>query len=148
MDELPRPREVTIRPQDAVATFIEAVARTNGRLAAFAETLRNCRAVSEVVKCIDFRPYQSGTIVEMFVDATGAAAGDSVCWWLELYASDARWTVESRVLHTGGEGQSALQEFPDRTASTVSELALSLDAAVGNLIDCRGWVRRLEAPIT
>jgi hypothetical protein len=85
--------------------------------------------VLHVQHALGLRSYQTGPVVEAYVDAE-LASGNAVGWWLEIHWDKARWLIESsiRLDHEGGED--TITAFPPRKAVTLTELLDQLKASV------------------
>jgi len=129
----------------AAQDLLKVLASSSERFNSFAASLRHRPEVAEVRKGFDLRGYTSGPMVEAYVDAT-LHNGDSVCWWLELsWDNDGSWHIENKVLHTHREGQDNLQEFPEKTASSLRVLMDQWDRATSELIESSDWIKAMSS---
>jgi|SRR5580704_17295312 hypothetical protein len=117
----------------AVARFISGVATANETLAVFGADLRSRPDVEDVKRGMDIRAYNSGTVVEMYVDAQ-RRDGIGQVWWLDILQETERWVIEARVTMTGAVGQESVLEFDTRTAIGADDLVRELQRAISDLI--------------
>ena len=63
--------------------MLHSLARCNESFIELSQTLRASPNIANVVRGLDCRAYQSGTMIEAYVDAE-LTSGKGICWWLEI----------------------------------------------------------------
>jgi hypothetical protein len=114
--------------------LLEALAESKGTLTDFARQLRSQPEVVRVLTNFEPREYQTGFVLEGYVDAE-LRNGKAMAWWLEARWNESLWTIESRVLVNDDQGQYTFREFPERTAETLDDCIAQLALATTELID-------------
>lgn len=128
------------REMSGAQRFLQAVAMGNEQLAEFARNLRSQAIVRRVTRGIDIRAYESGTVLEIYIDAE-FETGEGVTWWLDARPVDDGWVVESRVQINRGEYQETIVDFPSRTARTLNEFITGLQDATNELLGAQDIIR-------
>jgi hypothetical protein len=111
----------------------QALAEQNERLIELARELRARPEAGQVNTGIDFRNYQSGACLEVFVEC-GPQDGDPLCWWIDVRWAG-RWTISPRISRQDGTGQIILREFPERSADDAVQFARELAIVVDAIIE-------------
>lgn len=116
---------------------LEAVAASNERFIALAQSLRARPEVEHTSHLLLLRNYQvSGPKLGVYVDAK-LENGQSLVWSLDIAWNSVHWMIESAisVIHeTEAEGEDTLKRYPDRVAETIDELTRHLQDATSDLI--------------
>lgn len=114
------------------ARVLAALAASNEGLIALKRRLRENPEVTSVQQSLTLRDYQSGPVVEAFVDAE-LTSGRAVACWLEIHWGEAGWVVDYavRVNHDGGED--VVRSFEPRRAKTIDDFVAQLEASVADL---------------
>lgn len=111
----------------------QVLAEQNECLIGLARELRARPEAGRVITGIDFRDYQTGACLEMFVEIE-PQDGDSLRWWTDVRWAG-RWTISPRISRQDGTGQIILREFPERSADDAIGFVRELAAAVDSIID-------------
>lgn len=123
---------------------LEAVATSNERFIALAQSLRARPEVERTSHLMLLRNYQmSGPKLGVYVDAK-LQNGKSLVWSLDVAWNSVHWTIESTisVIHeTESEGEDTLKRYPDRTAETIDELTRHLHDATSDLVSSAEMLR-------
>ena len=127
-----------------VSNLLEAIAASNEELIEFAIKLRALSEVNEVYHRLDCRNYQTGPVLEMYVDAFHKREV-GICWWLEVRWNEAEWMIDYAVQLNHDEGRDAIREFPLRTARTIEEFIVQLEGATLDLLSCTDLTALLES---
>lgn len=93
--------------------FLEAIAGINVKLTEFARILRSEPQVSRIQHNFECHKYQSGAMLEGFVDAE-LHSRKAITWWLDVKWSVDQWVITARILLNHEQGQDVIKEFPDR----------------------------------
>jgi hypothetical protein len=117
--------------------MLEALASSNAKLINLAQLLQGCHEVVGVVNSLECRKYQTGSMLEGYVDVE-LRNGNALCWNLEVSWSDECWMIDTRILINDSEGQVTAHKFNDRTAYTMKEFLELLGEAVEELTQYDG----------
>jgi hypothetical protein len=112
--------------------ILEALASSNAKLINLAQHLQGRDEVVRVVSSLECRKYQTGSMLEGYVDVE-LRNGNALCWNLEVSWSDDSWVIDTRILINNSEGQVTAHKFNDRTAYTMKEFLELLGEAVEEL---------------
>ncbi len=96
--------------EEALSTFLEAVAAAAREIELLLAAVRQRRDVESATSRLDCRSYSSAVSLEAYVDAE-LVSGDSLCWWLEVTRRDSEWALEASVRLTTSSGQDSLWEY-------------------------------------
>jgi hypothetical protein len=114
--------------------LLEAVATSNEKLISLSETLQSHPAVVRALRGFDCRYYQTGVMVELYVDAE-LQNGYAMSWWVDLSWTETNWIIESKILINRDQGQEVLKEFPDKSPETLKDLIDQLKETISTLAD-------------
>jgi len=117
----------------------QGIARCNAALIDLSEVVRLSPEVTAVVRGLDFRGYQTGTVIEGYVDAE-LTSGKAICGWLEVRWTEEHWIIETRVLVNDATGQRTYKEFAERAPQTLDDFLVQLNDATSNLVGFLGGV--------
>jgi hypothetical protein len=117
-----------------VIGLLEAVATSNEKLISLSQTLRSHPAVVRVLRGFDCRYYQTGVMLEWYVDAE-LQNGYGMCWWVDVSWTEINWIIESRISINRDQNQEVLKEFPGKSPETLDELINQLKETISALAD-------------
>jgi hypothetical protein len=117
--------------------FLEAIASSNAKLTNLAQLLQGSHEVIRVVNSLECRKYQTGSMLEGFVDVE-LRNGNALCWNLEVSWNDESWKIDTRILINDPKGQITAHKFNDRTTNTMKEFLELLGEAVEELTQYDG----------
>jgi hypothetical protein len=117
--------------------ILEAIASSNAKLTNLAQLLQGSHEVIRVVNSLECRKYQTGSMLEGFVDVE-LRNGNALCWNLEISWNDESWKIDTRILINDPKGQITVHKFNDRTANTMKEFLELLGEAVEELTQYDG----------
>jgi hypothetical protein len=108
-----------------------------------ARAAESVESVTRVQSGLDARVYESGPMIELFLDVA-VTSEDAVVAWLDVVLADDETTIRPslRLLRSDGE---TVHEFADRFATTEAEFALELSGACRQLLHAFGKVN-LDEP--
>jgi hypothetical protein len=89
--------------------------------------------VAEARHTFDVRRYESGAMLELFIDAE-LSSGKAAVWGLEVSWNDSCWTIEHFVRANDQHGQYSVHEFPTQEANVLQEALAHLVQATDDLI--------------
>jgi hypothetical protein len=113
--------------------FVSAVAAVNERLVDWARQLRNRSDVLEVTRGMDVRNYESGTTMELFVEANFKDERP-ITWWIDVILRPQSWAIEGSVRLLRNGAQITLKEYTGRIAVNSDELTAHLCDLVSQLL--------------
>ena len=116
----------------AVRLF-ESLADWNFEFTKLAQKFRPHPDVLRVSSNIEHRKYQSGTVIESYVELE-LKNDKSLCWWLEVRWDDKNWFIDSRILLNDLEGQNTIHQFDERLVTTLDSFLLQLSEAIQELV--------------
>lgn len=108
---------------------------------AFVHSLNRQPSVLEVADGCHLRNYESGPVVEAYVDAE-LKNGRSLAWWLEVSRQDGIWILENEFLTNDSSGQTTLERFPEQDLESASDLTDAIGRALSTLV---AFDRHIEA---
>ena len=114
------------------AQLLTALARNNVRLAALQTAVRAHPEVVTSRHALDLRDYESGPVLEGYVDAE-LQSGQALAWWVEAHWDPSGWRIDSSVRVDHADGEDLIWSFPPRCASTLDTLIAQLDDAISDL---------------
>jgi hypothetical protein len=117
---------------EGAVAFVRLLARLTEQLIAFAAALRAREGVVSVTRGLEFRHYETGPVVECFLDAE-LQDGSARCWWIDCQPVETGWVVEASVRRVDAEGQERILALPSRQPPTLEELGEALDLVVAEL---------------
>lgn len=99
-------------------------------------SMRKHPAVVGIHSDLELRHYDSGPIIEAYVEAE-LSNGNAVIWWLDVRSCGKVWNFEARILGNDDRGETTLRVFPTIAASSVQACVKAFDHAVmaGKWID-------------
>ncbi len=113
--------------------LLEALAETNRLFRDHAVALRRSPGVASAQASLEVCSYESGPVVEGYVDAT-LANGDGICWCLDVRWDERCWTIEATLDRRSGDRQKTIAELPVERASEVDEFVSTLKRVVAELL--------------
>jgi hypothetical protein len=114
--------------------LLEAIATGNEKLISLSETLRSHPAVVRALRGFDCRYYQTGVMVEWYVDAE-LQNGYAMSWWVDLSWTETNWVIEAKILINRDQGQEVLKEFSEQFPNTLKDLISQLKETISTLAD-------------
>lgn len=117
-----------------IMRLLNAVADSNEQLNTLSERLRLSPGAVSVVRDLDIRKYETGTVIEMFLDVE-LQSGRAISWGLDIHCRETEWDIDASVRIIHQDGQDLIQGFPARTAKTVEDLTVQLRAVTSSLAD-------------
>lgn len=98
----------------AAAASVRIALAAIGRLVllrrAFSHRIRNAPQVVAVTDDTDFKTYDSGPVMDCYVDAE-LTSGLAVSWWLEITWAAPQFMMAASVSVTHSNGQDAIQQW-------------------------------------
>jgi hypothetical protein len=121
---------------DYLIRFLETMARSHRMLNRLVILLKHRPEVIDAALTLECRkePHNPFPFLEQFVEAR-MRDGKVLTWSLDLILEEERWWIDYDVSESGKDGQSDIVGFPDRTATTLDELAQELEAATSELVE-------------
>ena len=108
-------------PLAATSKALILLAAFNERLVEHASALRARPEVAGVTRGMDARTYETGAVLEMYVDAE-LRNGRALSWWVDVYPEDEGWSVSARVLRIRDSDQEVVLSFADTDARDLDSL--------------------------
>lgn len=96
-------------------TLYEAVMPYKNIIETLATSMRKNPAVVAVSSDLELRRYESGPIIEAYVEAE-LSNSEAVTWWLDVRPSGTKWSFEARILGHDDLGETTLHVFPIEVA--------------------------------
>jgi hypothetical protein len=118
--------------QYAIRAF-EALAAGNEQLAALTRRLRERPGVESAQHSLDARWYESGPMIEMYVEVE-LSNGKAMVWGVDLRWDSSQWLIQCFARANDREGQFPLHEFRDRSAITFDEMLVCVRQALDALL--------------
>lgn len=103
-----------------------------------ARAAEGIEAVERVQSGLDARVYESGPMIELFLDVA-LTSEDAVVAWLDVVLADDETTIRPSLRLLGADGET-VHEYAQRFATTEAEFALELAGACRQLLDAFGKV--------
>ena len=114
-------------PLAAGSKVLILLAVLNERLVEHAVALRARPEVARVARGVDVRMYESGPVVELYVDAE-LRNGRALTWWVDLRPEKESLAVSTRVLRMRDSDQEVVLSFSREDAEDVASLAAILES--------------------
>jgi hypothetical protein len=115
-----------------IMRLLNAIADSNEQLSAVSENLRLRPGVIHVMRDLDIRKYETGTMIEMFIDVE-LKGGRAISWSLDIHCHETDWDIDASVRIIHEDGQDPIQEFPARTAKTAEDFIAQLKVVTASL---------------
>lgn len=110
---------------------LECIAACNEELISLSQWLHSFADIKPS-RGFDCRAYESGTMLEAYVEAE-LDGGKTICWWLDVKWRAQEWSIQSSVSLNDDQGQRVLKNFPDKTPQTLDDLIKQLQEAASDL---------------
>jgi hypothetical protein len=116
-----------------MSKLLGEICTTSEALVTLAVDFRSRAGVAQVIRGCDLRKYQTGPVLEAYVDVE-TQSSKAFSWWLEVRWDQEQWIIESSIRESHQNGQDMLIEFPDRVATSLDDLVKSLRHATNDLM--------------
>jgi|SRR5882724_3939880 len=111
---------------------LESIAQCNEQFIALSQWL-SLSGHKNVTHDVDCRAYESGTMLEAYVEAE-LEDGKVICWWLDISWNRESWRIAASVLVNNDDGQEVLKDFPEKTPGTLNDFVDQLKEASADLV--------------
>jgi hypothetical protein len=113
--------------------LLECIAACNEQFIALSQWLNSLSNVKNVCRGFDCRAYETGTLLEAYVEAE-LDEGKVTCWWLDVSWDEEGWQIQASVLVTDDQGQRVLKNFPEKKPQTLEGLVVQMKAVTSELV--------------
>ena len=117
-----------------VIKLLESLADWNFKFSRLAMNFQDHPEVEKSSSNVEFCKYQTGTIIEGYVDLE-LKNDKSLCWWLEVRWNDLNWFVESSIILNDFEGQNVIYKFEEKFSTTFDSFLIQLSESIEQLIE-------------
>lgn len=118
---------------EATSVVLKGLAEARESFLALARRLGGDAHVTAVHSGIDARAYESGTCIELFVEAD-LDTGNFACWWLDVREAESGWVVEPSIFVQHSAGQDVIVELASRSVHADAEFGPVLHDVVAALM--------------
>ena len=116
-----------------VVLFLEALAQCNAEFIALRHRLSHHPEVITVHRLIECHPYQTGSMLDGYVEAE-LRTGIACTWWFDLTWTSEQWTIDSKVTVNADQGQEVIHEYPPLHSQTVVQCVSDLIHTISVLV--------------
>lgn len=109
------------------SSTLKLLAVLSEQLVEHAAELRARPEVVHVARGVDVRMYESGPVLELYVDAE-LRNGRALTWWIDLHPEEASLVVSTRVLRMRDSDQEVVLSFSREDAQDGASLAAILES--------------------
>lgn len=110
--------------------FASEIGMWRSKMIDIAVTLRNQSICRSVRTGLDIRMYESGLMIELFVD-TELATGAAITYWIDIVPNEfGPWRVEASIRRMSGDEQLKMRSVEERDVQSVSELTSLVDQII------------------
>jgi len=111
---------------------LQAFANCSFILGELAINLRKHPQIIRALNALEFRQYQTGSMVEGYVDVE-LQDGRALCWWIDIQWQET-WKISSRIYLNDSEEQKTVHEFTERLTSDLDTCIYEIDIATHELV--------------
>lgn len=105
---------------ELILSFIEVLANSNEKFIDMCRNLETKKSVATVIRDLEFRNYESGKRLELYIEAT-TKTNKSVCWFVDCSFEMSSLSVTGKVYLTDDLGQNLIQEYPDFCTASIGD---------------------------
>jgi hypothetical protein len=122
-------QELKKTDNEIAMSLVQIVAESNEKFMDMCRKLDNKKEVIKTIRDLEFRNYESGSMIEMYIEAN-FKINKFVCWFIDCSFKEQTWIIDSRVCLTDDSGQSVIEEYPELHTISVEHFINNLKKSV------------------